>query len=72
MTQTYTKDHCWQYDIRVNNLAGDLKQCNLTEEETNKLKVTDFTFSIANRPNRNRSPLTNEGDLILARCKTIS
>jgi hypothetical protein len=41
---TYNKTHCWQYDIRLSNIEKDLKDSNLTLEETSKLKVSDFTF----------------------------
>lgn len=38
----YNKDHCWQYDIRLNNLSDDLNVYNLTLEETQNLRVSDF------------------------------
>lgn len=41
----YNKNHCWQYDIRLNNREIDLKNANLTEEETSKLSVSDFDFA---------------------------
>lgn len=44
---TYDKDHCWQYDIRVKNLQDDLLQCGFTKEYTDTLRVSDFTFSLA-------------------------
>src|SRR5579859_7857655 len=44
--ETYNKDHCWQYDIRVNNLEDDLTMCNLTKEYTDQLRVPDFRFEI--------------------------
>jgi len=40
----YNKEHCWQYDIRLNNLKEDLKSSNLSDEYTDKLRVSDFTF----------------------------
>ena len=42
--KTYNKNHCWQYDIRVNNLEEDLLLCNLTKDYVDKLRVTDFKF----------------------------
>lgn len=42
----YTKDHCWQYDIRINNYDEDLKLCCLTKEYCDKLKINDFEFKI--------------------------
>lgn len=44
--ETYDKDHCWQYDIRVNNLEEDLSMCNLTKEYTDQLRVPDFRFEL--------------------------
>lgn len=40
---TYNKDHCWQYDIRLNNLEGDLKLLPDGFDYT-KLTVKDFKF----------------------------
>jgi len=44
MTNEYKKDHCWQYDIRVNNLKEDIEISGLSEDEINNLRITDFTF----------------------------
>ena len=41
---SYDKDHCWQYDIRLNNQARDLRESGLTLEETSKLRTTDFDY----------------------------
>jgi len=41
----YSKNHCWQYDIRVNNLHEDLKQINLSENEMKSLRIKDFDFA---------------------------
>lgn len=43
--QSYDKTHCWQYDIRLNNLSDDLK---LLPDETNyeDLKVSEFEFRL--------------------------
>jgi hypothetical protein len=41
---TYDKSHCWQYDIRLSNIEQDLKDSNLTLEETSDLKISDFVF----------------------------
>jgi hypothetical protein len=43
-TQEYSKDHCWQYDIRLNNYKEDLMLCNLSEDEVKDLKTSDFEF----------------------------
>ena len=42
----YEESHCWQYDIRVNNLAEDLKEANLSEEYVSNLTVDDFEFKM--------------------------
>jgi hypothetical protein len=44
MIRDYNEKHCWQYDIRLNNLTDDLTQAGLTADEVEKLKVSDFTF----------------------------
>ena len=44
--KTYDKEHCWQYDIRLNNLNEDLELAGFTEEYVNKLKVSDFEFRV--------------------------
>jgi hypothetical protein len=44
MIHNYNKNHCWQYDIRLNNLTNDLKQAGITIDEANNLKVSDFNF----------------------------
>lgn len=40
----YSKDHCWQYDIRLKNLEEDLAECGFTEEYVESLRVPDFSF----------------------------
>ena len=42
--KNYTEDHCWQYEIRKQNLPIDLEECQLTEEEAESLSVGDFDF----------------------------
>ena len=44
--ETYDKNHCWQYDIRMNNLEQDLKESNLTDEYVSNLTVKDFHFRL--------------------------
>lgn len=43
---TYDKEHCWQYDIRLNNLKEDLELAGFTEEYVKALKVSDFEFRV--------------------------
>lgn len=40
----YDKDHCWQYDIRINNLDEDLKTAGFTPEYADALRVKDFSM----------------------------
>ena len=41
----YAEEHCWQYEIRRQNLSCDLKESSLTEEEAGSLSVADFDFA---------------------------
>ena len=43
---SYDKEHCWQYDIRLNNLKEDLEEAGFTEEYVSSLKVSDFDFKV--------------------------
>jgi hypothetical protein len=44
--RSYNKDHCWQYDIRLNNLQEDLRAAHLTPEQAARLTVRDFRFKV--------------------------
>lgn len=44
--RSYNKDHCWQYDIRLNNLQDDLRAAHLTPEQAARLTVRDFRFKV--------------------------
>ena len=48
----YDKDHCWQHDIRLNNLEEDLRFCKFTLDDVKNLKVSDFLFK----------PITDKGE----------
>ena len=41
----YDKDHCWQYEIRQQNLTKDLKEASLTADQHKALRTNDFEFS---------------------------
>jgi hypothetical protein len=41
---TYDKEHCWQYDIRLQNRGADLELANLSEDDVKNLSTKDFTF----------------------------
>ena len=40
----YSESHCWQYDIRLNNLESDILNARLPREELLSLNVSDFEF----------------------------
>lgn len=48
----YNKDHCWQYDIRVQNRGKDLAEANLTEEDATGLRIPDFDFAYVDKTDR--------------------
>ncbi len=54
LKQTYQKDHCFQYDIRLKNLKEDLKKAGLAREEADQLKISDFTFKYIPKTNHKR------------------
>lgn len=41
---TYDKEHCWQYDIRLNNRKLDLAASGLTESSASNIKIADLEF----------------------------
>ncbi len=45
----YTGDSCWQFNIRQKNLAEDLKEASLTEEDIKKLRTSDFDFAYVDK-----------------------
>lgn len=48
----YNKNHCWQYEIRQQNLIKDLKEAELTKEEYNSLRIEDFQFSYIDKTSK--------------------
>ena len=48
MIRDYNENHCWQYDIRLNNLNEDLVNAGLTIDESQKLRISDFSFQEEN------------------------
>lgn len=40
----YDKAHCWQYEMRMQNLADDLRAAQLTADQVARLTVNDFRF----------------------------
>lgn len=45
MTKNNSKDHCWQYEIRLQNRELDLQEAGLSEEDVANLKVSDFELA---------------------------
>ena len=48
----YKKNHCWQYEIRQQNLIKDLQEAELTQEEYNNLRIEDFEFSYVDKEDK--------------------
>lgn len=46
--KNYDKEHCWQYDIRLNNLPQDIKESGIDSERIKSLSVSDFHFKPLN------------------------
>ena len=42
--KNYDKNHCFQYQMRLDNLEDDLKEVGMTLEESKLLRVSDFYF----------------------------
>jgi hypothetical protein len=40
--EEYTQEHCWQYDIRINNLQKDMELSGLPTTEIEKVRVSDI------------------------------
>lgn len=45
----YKKDHCWQYEIRQQNLISDLKEATLSKKEYKTLRISDFEFTYVDK-----------------------
>ena len=50
--KNYSKDHCWQYEIRLQNLEDDLKAIGLSKDEMEKLSIDDFLFSYVDKEDK--------------------
>jgi hypothetical protein len=48
----YDKDHCWQYEIRQQNLTQDLRSSGVTIQEAQTLRTKDFEFSYVDKTDR--------------------
>ena len=52
--QNYKQQHCWQYDIRLNNLETDLTQAGLTKAEADNLRTTDLEFRYVGKEDKEK------------------
>jgi hypothetical protein len=50
--KNYKKDHCWQYEIRQQNLEKDLLDADLTIKEYDNLRTDDFDFLYVDKENK--------------------
>ncbi len=48
----FGKQHCWQYEVRLQNLAEDLEEANLTEEAASQLRTSDFDFAYVDKSDK--------------------
>ena len=48
----FGKQHCWQYEVRLQNLAEDLEEASLTEEAANHLRTSDFDFAYVDKSDK--------------------
>ena len=45
----YDKEHCWQYEIRQQNLTQDLRSSGVTIQEAQELRTKDFDFAYVDK-----------------------
>lgn len=50
--EEYSLPHCYQYEIRLQNLERDLKESGLSKFETTSLKVSDFDFKFVSKDDK--------------------
>ena len=48
----YKKQHCWQYEIRQQNLKQDLEEAGLTSDERESLRIEDFEFCYVDKSDK--------------------
>ena len=47
----YNKDHCWQYEMRLETLKGDKNSFGFDDKYIEGLRVSDFTFKLEGKEN---------------------
>ena len=50
----FGKQHCWQYEVRLQNLAEDLEEASLTEEAASQLRTSDFDFAYVDKTDKDQ------------------
>jgi len=50
--EQYKQEHCWQYDIRLNNLKEDMLRDGISEEDLSNMSISDFEFSFVDKSNK--------------------
>ena len=50
----FGKQHCWQYEVRLQNLAEDLEEASLTEEAAGELRTSDFDFAYVDKTDKDQ------------------
>ena len=50
----FGKQHCWQYEVRLQNLAEDLEEASLTEEAAGQLRTSDFDFAYVDKTDKDQ------------------
>ena len=48
----YKKQHCWQYEIRQQNLKQDLEEAGLTSDARESLRIEDFEFCYVDKSDK--------------------
>lgn len=48
----YNKSHCWQYEMRLNNLGEDLVTAGMTTEQITNLRTRDFEFEYVDKEDK--------------------
>lgn len=56
----YDKDHCWQYDIRLQKLEEDKERLGLTDEDIKNISVSDFEFKHIPKDNKDECDRVNK------------
>jgi len=51
--EKYDKNHCWQYDLRLNTYDNDIVMLNSFNINSQELKIRDFTFEYIDNENKN-------------------